>query len=110
MGLSAGQSGAFIGATPEIDQATAIGLKAADLAFQMKEDDRRPVYLDLQSGAPHSVDVLISSLGLPVNLSAHDTPIAMTGTRIRDRTVRDRVSIVRQRPGSFCSNLKPQGD
>ena len=57
----------------------------------------RLVAVDLDGDAPHPVEVLISSLDLPVNLSVRDRLVAVTESRIRHRMVDDRTLLTPQR-------------
>ena len=57
----------------------------------------RLVAVDLDGDAPHRVEVLISSLDLPVNLSVRDRLVAVTESRIRHRMVDDRTLLTPRR-------------
>lgn len=57
----------------------------------------RLIAVDLESGAPHPVEVLISGLDLPVNLAVRDDLAAVTESRIRHRMVDDPTLLPPQR-------------
>ncbi len=72
--------------------------------------DGRLVAVDLDAAAPHPVEVLISSLDLPVNLSVRDDLVAITESRIRHRMVEDPTLLAPQRFRIVLFQLEDNGE